>query len=75
VISQFRKALPVRLSLLLILLLILATLASNAFGQTLMTLYSFGAAAHDGLAPASSVIIDQNGNLFGITGAGALTLP
>jgi uncharacterized repeat protein (TIGR03803 family) len=66
VISQLQKIFPVRLSLLLVL----ATLAGNAFGQTLTTLYSFGTAPHDGVAPGARLIVDQNGNFFGVTGFG-----
>jgi uncharacterized repeat protein (TIGR03803 family) len=65
-ISQYGKMFPMRLPLLLIL----AMLACNAFGQTLTTLYSFGAAKLDGQAPGSGVILDKNGNLFGTTGTG-----
>jgi uncharacterized repeat protein (TIGR03803 family) len=68
--SQFRKAQAVRL----FLLLILASLASHAFGQTLTTLHDFGAFRTDGRAPGSGVIIDSNGNLFGTTGVGGSDL-
>jgi uncharacterized repeat protein (TIGR03803 family) len=65
-IPQFRKLLPMRLSLLLTL----AILAGSAFGQTFTTLYNFGASKTDGQAPSSGVVMDKTGNLFGVTGIG-----
>jgi hypothetical protein len=67
---QSRKAHTVRI----FLLLILASFAANAFGQTLTTLYDFGAFRNDSRAPGSGVIIDSNGNLFGTTGFGGSDL-
>jgi uncharacterized repeat protein (TIGR03803 family) len=65
-IPQFRKLLPLRLSLLLALVI----LASSAFGQTFTTLYNFGASKTDGQAPSAGVVMDKTGNLFGVTGIG-----
>jgi uncharacterized repeat protein (TIGR03803 family) len=65
-ILQFRKRLPMRLSLLLTLVI----LAGSAFGQTFTTLYNFGASQTDGQAPSSGVVMDKTGNLFGVTGIG-----
>jgi uncharacterized repeat protein (TIGR03803 family) len=65
-VSQFLKIFPSRL----FLMLILAMMAGNAFGQTFSTIYNFGAVPHDGAAPGSGVVIDRSGNLFGATGVG-----
>src|SRR5690242_20751968 len=62
-----RRASCLRSSLFL---LALAVSAASAFGQTLTTLYSFGAVPGDGVAPGSGVVADKNGNLFGTTGVG-----
>jgi uncharacterized repeat protein (TIGR03803 family) len=63
--SQSQKNPTLRMAFILIL-----AMAGSAFGQTLTTIYSFGSAKHDGLAPGSGVIIDKDGNLFGTTGVG-----
>ncbi|HEX4425919.1 MAG TPA: choice-of-anchor tandem repeat GloVer-containing protein [Terriglobales bacterium] len=65
-VPRFRKIFSGRL----VLLVILVTLACQAFGQTLTSLYSFGSAPHDGVFPGSGVAIDAKGNLFGATGVG-----
>jgi hypothetical protein len=65
-VSRFRKSMSGRLSLLLVM----AALACNAFGQTLTTLHSFGGVPGYGVAPTGGVVMDQNGNLFGTTGVG-----
>lgn len=52
--------------------LFMVLITSQAFGQTLTTLYSFGAARGDGEAPTGGVIIDKAGNLFGTTGVGGV---
>jgi uncharacterized repeat protein (TIGR03803 family) len=62
--SRSQTIFPTRL----LLLLTLAMLTCNAFGQNLTILHSFGSIRNDGAAPGSGVIIDQNGNLFGTTG-------
>ena len=51
-------------------LITLVSPACHAFGQTLTTLHSFRATPNDGQAPASGVIVDDKGNLFGTTGGG-----
>ncbi|MBA3912602.1 MAG: hypothetical protein H0X25_01795 [Acidobacteriales bacterium] len=55
-----------------LLMLLAATLSSQAVGQTLTTLYNFGAVRGDGEAPTGGVIVDKNGNLFGTTGVGGV---
>jgi uncharacterized repeat protein (TIGR03803 family) len=62
--SKLQTIFPTRL----LLLLTLAMLTCNAFGQNLTILYSFGAIKEDGTAPGSGVIVDKSGNLFGTTG-------
>ncbi len=59
-----------RLALRASFMLVMSLFACNAFGQTLTTLYNFGAFFNDATAPGSGVIIDKNGNLFGATGFG-----
>nr|MBA3913304.1 hypothetical protein [Terriglobales bacterium] len=55
-----------------LLLIVMGCVAANAFGQTLTTLYNFGAVPGDGEAPGSGVIFDKSGNLFGTTGVGGV---
>jgi uncharacterized repeat protein (TIGR03803 family) len=59
-------------SLRVLALIFAAMLASNAFGQTLTTLYNFGGYSADAVAPGSGVIADKNGNLFGTSGFGGI---
>ena len=65
--SQFRRILSGRTPLFLA---VLGMLASSAFGQTLTTLYSFGAYSTDAVAPGFGVTFDKSGNLYGTTGFG-----
>ncbi len=65
-ISQFLKVPPARFASLALP----AMLAITVSGQTLITLHNFPSSLHDGQAPGSGVIIDQNGHLFGSTGIG-----
>jgi hypothetical protein len=67
VITELKQTFSARLPLLGFMV---ATLASGAFGQTLTTLYDFGASPTDGVAPSSGVIFDKTGNLYGTTGVG-----
>ena len=53
-------------------LIFVTMLVGNASGQTLTTIYNFGAYPGDAVAPGSGVIADKNGNLFGTTGFGGI---
>jgi uncharacterized repeat protein (TIGR03803 family) len=53
-----------------VLSLMFVLAASCCFGQTLTTIYNFGAFANDGVAPGSGVILDKTGNVYGTTGVG-----
>lgn len=63
------KALSIRASLRI---LVMASLVGStcAFGQTLTTLYSFGAQPGDGVDPQAGVTFDRLGNLYGAAAVG-----
>ena len=67
VIMQLQKIFSSRLRLPF---LMFGALSAGAFGQTLTTLYDFGASSTDAVAPGSGVIFDKAGNLYGVTGFG-----
>ena len=55
------------------LLLIALMSAICASGQTLTTLYSFGAVSGDGIDPQAGVVFDQAGNLYGTASVGGIS--
>jgi uncharacterized repeat protein (TIGR03803 family) len=72
----FRKRIgPVRLAVAKTRILTMVFLLGSvpAFGQTVTTLYSFGARSGDGVDPQAGVTFDKFGNLYGATAVGGIS--